>query len=137
MNVVDADSHLTETPDLWTSRLPAKWRADGPQLVNDDDGIPFWRIGDRVLHAPAYFSQGKKARPVRWEDIDPACYDGQARLQWMDRYGIFAQVLYPNVVAFESFAVMALDPELQELVFRAYNDHQVEIARADPRRFVL
>jgi predicted TIM-barrel fold metal-dependent hydrolase len=137
IDVLDADSHLTETPDLWSSRLPAKWRDVGPHIVTDDDGIPFWNMGGRTLHPPAYFGQGQTARPIHWEDIDPACYDGKARLGWMDQHGIFAQVLYPNVVAFESYAIMALEPELQRLVFRAYNDHQVEVASVDPRRFVL
>ena len=32
MDYVSVDDHLLEPPDLWTSRLPAHLREDGPQL---------------------------------------------------------------------------------------------------------
>ena len=35
--VFDADSHLAEVPDLWTSRLPiSKWGDDVPHVVYDE-----------------------------------------------------------------------------------------------------
>ena len=34
--VVDVDAHITEPPDLWTSRLPAKWREHGPRMERID-----------------------------------------------------------------------------------------------------
>jgi predicted TIM-barrel fold metal-dependent hydrolase len=116
--------------------LPARWRDDGPRVVENSEGYLFWQVGDSVLHPPGYFSVGSTTRPFRWEDVDPACYEPHARLRWMDRYGIAAQVLYPNVVAFEGFALMKLAPELQQLIFRAYNDHQSEISSIAPDRLV-
>jgi predicted TIM-barrel fold metal-dependent hydrolase len=55
----------------------------------------------------------------------------------MDRYGIYAQVLYPNVIAFEGHAFMALsDEELKLACVRTYNDYQAEFASVAPERFV-
>ncbi len=36
--LVDSDSHINEPPDLWTSRLPAKFK----------DGRRAWSISSRV-----------------------------------------------------------------------------------------
>jgi predicted TIM-barrel fold metal-dependent hydrolase len=75
--------------------------------------------------------------PPSLEEADPACYDASARLAHMDSNGIYAQVLYPNVIAFEGHAFMALrDEELKLACVRTYNDYQAEFASADPRRFV-
>jgi uncharacterized protein len=47
------------------------------------------------------------------------------------------QVLYPNVIAFEGHAFMALpDEELKLACVRTYNDYQAEFASAAPDRFV-
>ena len=37
--VIDADTHITEPGDLWTSRLPAKWKDRAPHIVRDDAGV--------------------------------------------------------------------------------------------------
>ena len=56
----------------------------------------------------------------------------------MDANGIYAHVLYPNLVGFEGHALMALeDRELALAVIRAYNDYLVEFASVAPERFVL
>jgi hypothetical protein len=30
--VIDCDTHITEPPDLFTSRLPARWQALAPRI---------------------------------------------------------------------------------------------------------
>src|SRR5262245_20019496 len=53
----------------------------------------------------------------------------------MDEYGIYARVMYPNVIGFQAFAFMDMgDPELSVACVRAYNDYQTEWASADPQR---
>jgi len=65
--------------------------------------------------------------PRSWAEVDPACYDAKARLAWMDANGIYGQVIYPNFVAFEGHAIMALDDaDLKLAVIRTYNDYLVE-----------
>jgi predicted TIM-barrel fold metal-dependent hydrolase len=139
IRVVDNDSHLTEPPDLWTSRLPRKWLDDAPRVeIEEDTGIARWRVGDRWLGpvgGNAIAGRGRAAGA--WEDIDPACYDLTARLAWMDANGIYAQVLYPNLVALEGHAFMALSsPEMKLACIRANNDHFAEFCAGAPDRFV-
>ena len=46
--VVDADTHLTEPHDLWTSRAPAQWAERLPH-VREVDGRPMWTIDGEVF----------------------------------------------------------------------------------------
>ncbi|MDQ1465856.1 MAG: hypothetical protein QOH10_271, partial [Actinomycetota bacterium] len=43
--VVDADAHVNEPPDLWQSRVPARWRDRAPKALHTDDG-DFWSFED-------------------------------------------------------------------------------------------
>jgi predicted TIM-barrel fold metal-dependent hydrolase len=46
-------------------------------------------------------------------------------------------VLYPNIIAFEGFAFMALkDEDLKLACVRTYNDYQAEFASVAPERFI-
>ena len=33
--IISVDDHVVEPPDLWSSRLPAKYRDRGPRVVRD------------------------------------------------------------------------------------------------------
>jgi predicted TIM-barrel fold metal-dependent hydrolase len=74
--------------------------------------------------------------PETFEDIDPGGYDPVVRLERMDEYGIYAQVLYPNLIGFETHAFMDLGPELSIACTRAYNDFLIDFASADPNRLL-
>jgi hypothetical protein len=49
--VIDVDTHVTEPPDLWTSRLPSKWQARAPH-VERIRGRDFWMIDGKRALAP-------------------------------------------------------------------------------------
>jgi hypothetical protein len=34
--IIDADSHITEPADVWTSRVPVKYRDEVPVVVRED-----------------------------------------------------------------------------------------------------
>src|SRR5215210_4337350 len=143
IRVIDADSHLTEPPDLWLEALPAKWRSQAPHTeVDPTTGVTRWKLGEKWLFGPGSVSHAgwrefAPSRPPHWEDIDPACYDAHERVRWMDRHGVAAQVLYPNLVAFEGHAIMALDDaDLRLAIVQVYNDYQTEFAAREPGRFV-
>ncbi|MBW2424554.1 MAG: hypothetical protein JRG86_09905, partial [Deltaproteobacteria bacterium] len=34
--VIDCDTHITEPPDLFTSRLPTKWRDRAPRIRKNE-----------------------------------------------------------------------------------------------------
>jgi predicted TIM-barrel fold metal-dependent hydrolase len=101
-----------------------------------------WKIGDKWLFGPGSVSHAgwkemAPSRPPTWEEIDPACYNATQRAGWMDKHGVSAQVLYPNLVAFEGHAIMALDePELRLAIVRAYNDYLTDFAAQEPGRFI-
>ena len=42
---IDSDTHITEPGDVWTSRLPRKFRDAAPHMVRTDDGVDVWRFG--------------------------------------------------------------------------------------------
>jgi len=48
VRVVDADTHMTEAHDLWTSRAPAKYRDRVPH-VTQVDGAATWVVDGAVL----------------------------------------------------------------------------------------
>lgn len=143
VRVIDADTHLTEPADLWTARLPARFRDRAPRVRrHEPTGTWRWTIGDRWCslvgnYSMAGWKEYPPSCPPSLEEADPACYDAAARLAHMDAQGIYAQVLYPNVIAFEGHAFMALDDEELKLAcVRTYNDYQHEFASLAPERFV-
>jgi uncharacterized protein len=143
IRVIDADTHLTEPADLWTARMPESQRDKAPRVrFHEDTGTWRWMIGDRWCSLVGNYSMAgwrefPPSCPPTLEDADPACYDAAARLAHMDAQGIYAQVLYPNVIAFEGHAFMALgDAALKRACVRTYNDYQAEFASMAPQRFV-
>ena len=143
IRVVDADTHLTEPPDLWTARMPERFRDEAPRVeLHEPSGTWRWLIGDRWCSLVGNYSiagwpEPMPSCPPTLADANPACFDAGARLRHMDEYGIYAQVLYPNVIAFEGHAFMALKDEALKLAcVRTYNDYQAEFASVAPERFV-
>jgi predicted TIM-barrel fold metal-dependent hydrolase len=143
--VIDADTHVSEPPDLWTARLSVlKWGDRIPRVVHDErTGLDRWLVGGRRLTSVANWAMaGWKdyipSHPPTMEEADQAAFDSTVRLERMDEYGIFAQVLYPNLLAFSNHAFMGLDdPQLVLECIQAYNDFLVDFARPAPERFVL
>ncbi len=144
IRVIDADTHLTEPTDLWTARMPRRFRDDAPRVGFDEaSGQWRWRIGRRWCsfvgnYSIAGWPELPPSCPPTLEDADPACYDAEARIAHMDANGIYAQVLYPNVIAFEGHAFLALAEDALKLAcVRTYNDYQAEFASVAPERFIL
>ena len=49
--IIDADSHITEPADVWTSRVPAKFRDDVPIVVRDGPADLWVLNGERLSPA--------------------------------------------------------------------------------------
>ena len=142
VRVIDSDSHVTEPPDLWTSRLPAKWLDLAPRVLPDEStNCDRWQLNGHWLTPVALYSH------AGWSEASPNCpptlaeastgvVDPGARLKKMDEYGIYAQVLYPNLIAFETATFIDTDPEFALACTKAYNDFLTEFAHTDPNRFV-
>ncbi len=139
--VIDVDTHLTEPPDTWTSRVPAAMQDQVPRVENRG-GLDVWVAGDQFIGAPGAYSMAGydgviPDMPKSFDEIPPAAYDAKARLEFLDREGIHAQVLYPNVGGFgNGFFLRLGDREVVAASVRAYNDFLVEWCAADPARLV-
>lgn len=139
----DADSHITEPPDLWTSRVSSRWGDLVPHVAWDEENKEqSWYVGDQRVFsvggaALAGWDRPFPSRPATYDEAHPASYDASARLKMMDEVGIYAQVLYPNICGFAGQSFLFLkDPELMLECVRAYNDFQVDWAGPAPDRFV-
>lgn len=140
--VIDTDAHVTEPADLWTSRLPQRFRRDAPTIEYVDSTASLhWRIG-KWLSSPignsaiAGWPEYYPSVPHNFEEMDPACFDASQRLARMDEYGVTAQVLYPNVLGFEAGLFMSMEDDFSTACVRAYNDFIAEWASADPNRLL-
>ncbi|MBW1883994.1 MAG: amidohydrolase [Deltaproteobacteria bacterium] len=142
--VIDTDTHVSEPPDVWTARVSSKWGDLVPHVVRDPKGGPkdYWAIGDELfmptgVSAMAEFEGMLPDHPDTLADAVPASYDAPERLAYMDREGIYAQILYPNVGGFGSATFLRLkEPELMLECVRAYNDFLVDWSSADPKRLI-
>ena len=141
-HVIDVDAHILEPPDLWTGRLSERWGDERPRVVTDpQSGNQRWLVSGKFIsgvahHAPAEWREYYPSRPPTFEDATRGAWDPSARLEWMDRHGIWAQVLYPNLLGFHAWAFLLLDEKLRLDCVRAFNDFQSEFCARDPERLV-
>jgi len=145
--VVDADTHLTEVHDLWTSRAPPEIKERVPKVV-DQDGIPTWVVDGSVLARATgggvVAIDGSKGPPaeacLEWpiEAMHAAAYDPVARLELMDDQGIAVQVVFPNTVGFggDILSNTVNDPELRLACLQLYNDFGAELQRDTKERLL-
>jgi predicted TIM-barrel fold metal-dependent hydrolase len=71
-------------------------------------------------------------------DADDRTWDARRRLEHMDDFGIYSQVLYPNIGVFQvnEYIGMQADPQLVLECVRAYNDFLVEWSSIAPDRYI-
>ena len=138
LRVIDTDTHLTEPHDLWTkqTRGPLK---DAMPHVSDVDGVATWVIGDDVLGRAGgggvIGRDGSKINAQKglfeWtiDDIHEGAHDPRARLEMMDEMGIWAEVLYPNVIGLggQGIAEVVKDESFRLSLLQMYNDHMAQV----------
>jgi predicted TIM-barrel fold metal-dependent hydrolase len=150
--IVSADDHVVEPADVWSSRLPAKYRDVGPRAITapvgemwfkggkyhasmgdegplatwwlyEDLAIPQTRLSASVGFAP----EDVQVVPITYEGMRPGCYQVAPRLEDMDLNWIDASICFPTFPRFcgQTF-LEAKDKELALLCVQAYNDWMVE-----------
>ncbi|MAC58829.1 MAG: amidohydrolase [Novosphingobium sp.] len=144
--VIDADTHLTEPHDMWTSRAPASIRDRVPQ-VKMLDGQRCWVIdGDKSIGTGAHpnsaiLKDGGKVRvlddflKLQFEDVHTGSSSLKERLQVMDETGIYAQIVYPNILGFGGQAAAKVDADLRLACVKIYNDAVAEMQADSNGRF--
>lgn len=150
LKVIDADTHYSEPHDLWTSRVPASYKERVPHVADDGKGGQCWRFNDGELlfssagSASVIRKDGTKSALLDWDiqngtmpihEIHPASYDVDARLEIMDQQGVFAHVIYPNVVGFGAHRLVTLpDQDLAFTILSIYNDAVAELQESSNGR---
>jgi uncharacterized protein len=144
IKVIDVDTHVIEPYDLWTSRVSVKKYGDlVPHVQTDGNGVDTWYSGDsKLLPAAVLAAAGWEEAPgwgfpPNFEAVDPRVTAPGPRLELMDDYGTYAQVLYPNVTGFGCGRFQDLnDPELSLLLIQAYNDFLTDFCAVAPERYI-
>ena len=137
LSIIDVDSHISEPHDLWTSRAPASLKDRVPRVVRDGEKRA-WVVDGNIQLSTASPSSvirkdGAKSRGPEFftwqiEDVHEASYDMKARVAMLDRLGLYAQILYPNVAGFGSQNFMKVeDGALRLACARIYNEAMAEI----------
>jgi predicted TIM-barrel fold metal-dependent hydrolase len=133
IKIVDCDTHMTEAPDLFTARAPAKYKDKVPK-VRRVNGVDRWFVGDRdfgslggnVIRADNNKLLGRLAFPTI-DEGHPSAYQVKPRLQAMDDMGVYAQICYQNSGVTQAGSLMALgDNELAVTILKIYNDAAAE-----------
>lgn len=150
--IVDVDAHVVEPRDVWTSRLPAKYRDVGPRIVYAPAGdiklvgssyieapgtegpdVAWWFYEDRQTSLKRYIAAAGipadevTLSGVTYEDMRPGCYRQADRIADMTVNGVQAQMCFPNYPRFcGQLFLWGKDKELARLCVEAYNDWMVE-----------
>src|SRR5262249_14570471 len=113
--IVDADAHICEPKDIFTSRLPSKYGDLIPQVRYDEDAAAdYWFVGDQKVmmvtssvmfrtddgwferRAESSRNDAFEMFPSRFEEQHPSSYDPNERVKVMDAFGIRAATTYPS-----------------------------------------
>ncbi len=149
--IISVDDHVVEPPDLWSSRLPEKYRERGPRVlrkkvkmgiiggvfsfeVSEDDGVDcdVWYYDDLVYPftrlSAAVGAEVVQNEPCTFDDILPGCYDQTARLADMDANHVEASICFPNILprfCGQTFLERE-DKELAMACITVYNDWMID-----------
>ena len=101
--ITSVDDHIIEPPDVWTERVPSKYKDICPRVITDpDDGLEYWVYEDtKTMVGGLGASAGRKPEEITasgfpYTEMRPGCYDAKARLEDMDEGGILASLNFPS-----------------------------------------
>src|SRR5688500_15917649 len=130
-NVISADSHIVEPPELYSSRIAAKFRDRAQRLERHRTGTgraygAWCRAGVRGGTVGSVSQAGKRFEDPGaidflglWEDVRQAAYDPQAMLTELEEDGVWGACLQPSQGL---FWYRIADSELLTAICAAYND---------------
>jgi predicted TIM-barrel fold metal-dependent hydrolase len=119
--IISVDDHVVEPPDLWSSRLPAKYQDIGPRVVRDrarfsfeggvfsyEKGVPdgewcdWWLYDELVYPFPklsaAIGFDELDVTPTTFDEIRPGCWKQKERLEDMTANHVEASICFPNTL---------------------------------------
>jgi len=149
--IISVDDHVVEPPDLWTSRLPAKYHDRCPRVERDSavfnfeggeftyqKGVPggaecdWWLYDDLVYPFPKLSAasgfETLDVEPVTFDQIRPGGWKQADRLADMTANHVDASLCFPNVLprfCGQTFLERE-DKELALLCVQAYNNWMID-----------
>ena len=137
--VISSDSHVFEPPDLWTTRIDAKFRDRAPRMRRVGETDQLFVEGDQMIagiglisNAGARFEAPETISAFgRFEDVHVGGYDPDQHIKDMKVDGVSGEVLYPSQGL---FYFKIADSELMSAVFRTYNDWLAEFCQTNSDR---
>ncbi len=122
------DDHIIEPADVWSSRVPKRFRDAAPRVI-EDDGREYWVYEGRRAETMGLNAVAGKPRelwnmePVRFSDMIEGCYNAKARARDLLSQNVLSSVSFPTLPRFGGmlFATFA-DKELADHCVRAWND---------------
>jgi predicted TIM-barrel fold metal-dependent hydrolase len=158
LKIIDTDTHWCESLDIWTSRAPKKYAELVPQVRENDHGGKGWFFQGKQMWpvgstgSGSYVdSRGFKMPPWGWKKMEDdqdmlantppldfvmqASWDPVARVEMMDEQGIYAEIVYPNLLLFAmGHLVRCEDRQLANACIQLYNDACAEFQAAGKGR---
>ncbi len=137
LDVISADSHIIEPPNLWIDYIDPAFRDRAPHCERENGKDVFkCEGGVSLIQVGAVSGAGKKSEDLVLdgtfeENAPPGSSDPHARLGEMDVDGVQAEVLYPSV-ALRMFGIE--DAPYQLACFKAYNDWMADFCKPYPNR---
>ncbi|MEZ4332513.1 MAG: amidohydrolase family protein [Myxococcota bacterium] len=139
--LISADSHINEPPDLWTSRVRAKFKDRAPRIERLAQGDAWIMEGSAT---PINFGNNANGGTppetrspwVRWEEIRRGGWVPAVRLEEQAEDGVEAEVLYPTPRVSHNVLANNRDREFHLDCIRAYNDWLSEYASHAPERLI-
>jgi predicted TIM-barrel fold metal-dependent hydrolase len=144
----DVDAHVLEPPGVWVDRLPKKYQDSGPRIeerpghslmwVFEGKDVTFGMVGSPATQRFRADGYGEDFLVRHYDDLVPAAYEPQARIDALDEDGIWAQISFPSFPRFAGTGfLVAQDLELASQCVSAYNDWMIdEWCAANPDRLI-
>ncbi|HKY13276.1 MAG TPA: amidohydrolase family protein [Microthrixaceae bacterium] len=140
---VSVDDHLIEPADLWSTRVPARYRDTAPRFVTEGTD-EFWVYEDRQIITSGLNAVAGKSKeefspePIGYADMREGCYEPAARVADMDQGRVLSSLMFPSFPRYCGQVFHeAKDKELALICVRAWNDCILEdFAGAHPGRFI-
>ena len=136
--LISADSHVVEPPDLWQTRTDPRFRDKAPRVVRNGN-VDNWVVGDDILIGSI---GGPTQAGRRYTDLDSlsiegnyeesplAAYDPDERLKAMEVDGVVGEVVYSTIGT--RLYTVDVRGDLLAACFRALNDWSADFGAAHP-----
>lgn len=139
--IISADSHFVEPPDMWAERIDKRFRDRAPHLIKEYQGKEgdFLACEDIAVPLTQFCGAGKSGDELLEHSkkglraLPKSVWDPAERLKEHELDGVKAEVLYASC-GMALFAIQ--DAELRAAAFRAFNDWAAEYTSYRPQRLI-